>query len=495
MRSLFKLFVFFTTMLLLSAMSYGQSLSPIGSPGSGAYSRGIFKTDSGLYVTDTGNFTHLYNRTKGIAGVGSSFFFHNGTNWINITGGGGSADSLVYQTNYRADTGRTNFYKTIWNVQNSLDSVDAVLFEQISDLSTSVDTMRGNLWPVINSKANSSALANYLLISDSSIYQPKYRSDTARNNLWPAINSKGTGTVSSIRFVGGTGITVSPTTAITSTGVVTITGTAGTVTSVGTSFGLSGGTITTSGTLLVDTTNVPTQYRVDTASRNARIVALSRGTVSSIATGFGLSGGTITTSGTLIVDTTNVPTQYRVDTASRNARTVALGRVSSVSGTSGRISSTGGTTPVLDLVTVNATPATYGGSNAIPVVAVDAYGRATSITTVTPVTTTAITTTNFTTSYTIAATDSRPILLTITAQAGDLTFNAPTGLTDGQLILIRIKATGSSRALTWNAAFGAIAGPTAVALPTSVATTTWTTLQFIYNSTDTKTYLTGYVTN
>lgn len=303
------------------------------------------------------------------------------------------------------------------------------------------------------------------------------------------------GTVSSIRFVGGTGITVSPTTAITSTGVVTITGTAGTVTSVGTSFGLSGGTITTSGTILVDTTNVPTQYRVDTASRNARIVALSRGTVSSIATGFGLSGGTITTSGTLIVDTTNVPTQYRVDTASRNARTVALGRVSSVSGTSGRISSTGGTTPVLDLVTVNATPATYGGSNAIPVVAVDAYGRATSITTVTPVTTTAITTTNFTTSYTIAATDSRPILLTITAQAGDLTFNAPTGLTDGQLVLIRIKATGSSRALTWNGAFGAIAGPTAVALPTTVTTTAFATMQFIFNSTDNKLYLSGYVTN
>lgn len=253
------------------------------------------------------------------------------------------------------------------------------------------------------------------------------------------------GTVSSIRFVGGTGITVSPTTAITSTGVVTITGTAGTVTSVGTSFGLSGGTITTSGTILVDTTNVPTQYRVDTASRNAR--------------------------------------------------TVALGRVSSVSGTSGRISSTGGTTPVLDLVTVNATPGTYGGSSTVLQATVDAYGRATSITTVTPVTTTVITTTNFTTSYTIAATDSRPILITITAQAGDLLFNAPTGLTDGQLVLIRIKATGSSRSLAWNSAFGAITGPNAVALPTTVTTTAPATIQFIYNSTDNKLYLAGYVTN
>lgn len=188
------------------------------------------------------------------------------------------------------------------------------------------------------------------------------------------------------------------------------------------------------------------------------------------------------------------PTQRSVKTYVDN-KVATAGTVTSVSGTSGRISSTGGTTPVLDLVTVNATPATYGGNNAIPVVAVDAYGRATSITTVVPVTTTTITTTNFTPSYTIAATDSRPILLTITALANDLTFNAPTGLTDGQLVLIRIKATGSSRALTWNGAFGAIAGPTAVALPTTVTTTAFATMQFIFNSTDNKLYLSGYVTN
>lgn len=273
------------------------------------------------------------------------------------------------------------------------------------------DTARTNLWPAINGKASTASLSSYLLKSDSTIFQPLYRSDTARNNIWPAINSKGSGTVTSV------------------------------------------------------------------------------------ATGFGLSGGTIATSGTIIVDSTNLPTQYRVDTASRNARNVALGRVGSVSGTSGRISSTGGTTPVLDLVTVNATPGTYGGSSTVLQATVDAYGRATSITTVTPVTTTVITTTNFTTSYTIAATDSRPILITITAQAGDLLFNAPTGLTDGQLVLIRIKATGSSRSLAWNSAFGAITGPNAVALPTTVTTTAPATIQFIYNSTDNKLYLAGYVTN
>lgn len=44
------------------------------------------------------------------------------------------------------------------------------------------------------------------------------------------------------------------------------------------------------------------------------------GTVTSVATGFGLSGGTITGAGTIIVDTTNLPTQFRVDTASKNVR-------------------------------------------------------------------------------------------------------------------------------------------------------------------------------
>lgn len=55
--------------------------------------------------------------------------------------------------------------------------------------------------------------------------------------------------------------------------------------------------------------------------------------------------------------------------------------VTSVSGTAGRISSTGGTTPVIDLVTANPTPATIGSSTAIPTITYDAYGRVTSAST------------------------------------------------------------------------------------------------------------------
>jgi hypothetical protein len=57
------------------------------------------------------------------------------------------------------------------------------------------------------------------------------------------------------------------------------------------------------------------------------------------------------------------------------------GTVTSVSGTTGRITSTGGTTPVIDLASGIATPGTTGSSTLIPVITVDTYGRVTTITT------------------------------------------------------------------------------------------------------------------
>ena len=59
----------------------------------------------------------------------------------------------------------------------------------------------------------------------------------------------------------------------------------------------------------------------------------------------------------------------------------SLSYVTSVSGTSGRITSTGGTTPVIDLASGVATAGTTGSSLLIPVVTIDTYGRVTSITT------------------------------------------------------------------------------------------------------------------
>ena len=59
----------------------------------------------------------------------------------------------------------------------------------------------------------------------------------------------------------------------------------------------------------------------------------------------------------------------------------SLSYVTSVSGTSGQITSTGGTTPVIDLASGVASAGTTGSSLLIPVVTIDTYGRVTSITT------------------------------------------------------------------------------------------------------------------
>jgi hypothetical protein len=52
----------------------------------------------------------------------------------------------------------------------------------------------------------------------------------------------------------------------------------------------------------------------------------------------------------------------------------AAAAVSSVSGTAGRISSTGGSSPVIDLITTAVTAGTYQAAT----ITVDAYGRITS---------------------------------------------------------------------------------------------------------------------
>ena len=86
----------------------------------------------------------------------------------------------------------------------------------------------------------------------------------------------------------------------------------GTVTSIATSTGLLGGTITTSGTLQIDSSIIPKWD--DTLSGNRWLVTVNYlksfnygiGTITSISSGYGLTGGTITTSGTFAVDTTKL---------------------------------------------------------------------------------------------------------------------------------------------------------------------------------------------
>lgn len=99
-----------------------------------------------------------------------------------------------------------------------------------------------------------------------------------------------------------------------------------------------------------------------------------------------------------------------------------------------------------------------------------------------------LTTTNFTTSVTIDA-DSYD-MVAITAQAGALLLNAPSGTpTQGQILLVRIKDDGTSRALTYNSIFRA---GTSVTPPTATTISKVLYLEYIYNTVTPTWDLIGY---
>jgi len=127
-------------------------------------------------------------------------------------------------------------------------------------------------------------------------------------------------------------------------------------------------------------------------SVNGQTGAVSVGTVTSVSaltlgtTGTDLSS-TVATSTTTPVITLNVPTASATNRGVLSSadwttfNNKGSGTVTSVSGTTGRITSTGGATPVLDLTSGVATAGTTGSASLIPVITIDTYGRVTSITT------------------------------------------------------------------------------------------------------------------
>lgn len=129
------------------------------------------------------------------------------------------------------------------------------------------------------------------------------------------------------------------------------------------------------------TWSVPGQFAASGAGTVTSVAALTLGT-----TGTDVSS-TVANSTTTPVITLNLPTASATNRGALSAadwttfNSKGLGTVTSVSGTAGRVTSTGGTTPVIDLASGVATPGTTGSASLIPVVTIDTYGRVTSITT------------------------------------------------------------------------------------------------------------------
>ncbi|MEK7140631.1 MAG: hypothetical protein AAB815_02480, partial [Patescibacteria group bacterium] len=98
-------------------------------------------------------------------------------------------------------------------------------------------------------------------------------------------------------------------------------------------------------------------------------------------------------------------------------------------------------------------------------------------------------TTDTGTSLSVATTD----IFVITAQAGALLFNNPSGTpVQGQKLIIRIKDNGTARALTYGTEFRASSD---LALPTTTVLSKTLYMGFIYNITDTKWDLVAVLNN
>ena len=267
-------------------------------------------------------------------------------------------------------------------------------------------------------------------------------------------------------------------------------GGSGTVTQINTAGPITGGPITTTGTINLAVSGVTANtyggvtavpvIAIDVYGRvtSASNVTISTGGVTNVATGAGLTGGPITTTGTISLATSGVTANtYGSATVIPIITVDTYGRITTASNVT--IASTGVTNV-----------ATSGNISGGPITSTGTLSLTSNVVTINEtqtVTLKRITPRNvaITSSATITPTGDASDQYEVTALAVTATIAAPSGTpTDGQKLILRIKDNGTPQTLSWTTTSGGYRA-VAVVLPTTTVASSVFYAGCIYNSQDT----------
>ena len=316
---------------------------------------------------------------------------------------------------------------------------------------------------------------------------------------WNTFNGKGSGTVTSVGIAAGTGISVSGS-PVTSSGVVTVTATGSLAAGTGISVSGSYPNFTVTNTLPDQTVNITAGTGVTvTGSYPSYTVAASAIAVRSITATSPLHvSGTSTVNVTIDQATTSV-SGYLSSTDWNTFNGKGSGTVTSVGLVgSSTMSVTGTASPITGAGTYSlAIPASVPLAGSPTTTTQSAGDNSTKIATtayVDGIGVQTITATSYTTSCTITTSltaVTATVFFDVTAQAGPLLFNNPTGTwANHQLIQITVKDNGTARALTYGTKF---VNGTSPVLPTTTTISKMLTLLFQYDAIADKFRLQGYI--
>ncbi len=339
------------TILCMSCMNaVGQGIDPHGSPMTKSWHKGVSVDDSGRISYKPKTFNRYFD-SLGLCGYSksdSSYYYYDGRNWVKQLS---DKDS----SRVKAWAQSISQVNCDWN---STSGVTQILNKPM-------------VWvqPDSNVVGNPITLSYYYshlpMAVDSARYSTVYRNDTAKTAIrgQAALNELLANKVQNLNSPNTTDYTSSGCVNTAVNGAYVATGdtavvlraliaTKGTVTSITAGTGLSGGTITTSGTISMPNVGTAGTYGsssgnvvpVITTDAQGRVsgvttysVAVTAGTVTSVATnsGTGITGGTITGSGTIAADTNLLSTkanrQKAVDSLNVNISAKGVGSVTSVS--------------------------------------------------------------------------------------------------------------------------------------------------------------------